>query len=539
MRGNAAVDDHANLVAHQERLLIDALLVGPVLVLGDQSAGLVQHPHLVRGRRDLSHAVAVAGLAIGQATGAVVAVPARDRTILDRIVGTGGLRALGHVQRVFAGMRGGGVRLDHALAVDGVIDADIRLDDIAVRVGHGDLAHAVLLGTADHHVLRVDRVVDPEPAAGVGMRLDVRRVQATGGDGVVPVGHRVAGLVGQPLRRRGGGLLAGLLGIRLALVGDRLGHAALPGDIHIPPTLARRPRLPRGVHIRVGRAHGGIALIGRGELLRHRLLGAVDATPMQDRGAAHVLGLRPVGGQADHIRRIGGVTRLARHLRSLRAHAQMIRRRCRLVLVQHDHHDRRLAGSLHIATHDRIHAVRRIIIERIRGLIYRASVLVGSGSHVSVPVVIPATGPGRRIPAGPVVDVVAAEDGWHRAHRDHTAVAVTLAGMTPPEARLAFRAGLIQSGLRLRDAIALQRHIGIVHGGAHRIKTRGRTPRAAGVVLVLPELHRDQVAALAGLVAAATARERGRRDDTAGTKRGDRGHRRDTGFHLPTKVHKK
>lgn len=41
-----------------------------------------------------------------------------------------------------------------------------------------------------------------------------------------------------------------------------------------------------------------------------------------------------------------------------------------------------------------------------------------------------------------------------------------------------------------------------------------------------------------GWVAAATARERGRCDDAAGTKRGDRSHRRDTGLHhLPAKVH--
>ena len=217
----------------------------------------------------------------------------------------------------------------------------------------------------------------------------------------------------------------------------------------------------------------------------------------------------------------------------------MIRRWCRLVLVQHDHHDRGLAGSLHITTHDRIHAVRRIIRETIRcAVILSACILIGVRCDVFVPVVVPAAGPGRRSRAGPVVDVVAAEDGWHRADRDHSAVAVALAGVTPLETGLAFRTGLVQCGLRLRDAIALQRHAGIVHGGAHRIKTRGRTPSARSIVLVLPELHRGQVAARAGLVAAATARERGRSDDAAGTKRGDRGQRGDTGFHLPTKVHK-
>lgn len=164
--------------------------------------------------------------------------------------------------------------------------------------------------------------------------------------------------------------------------------------------------------------------------------------------------------------------------------------------------------------------------------------MVGSGSDVGVPVVIPAAGPGRRSPAGPVVDVVAAEDGWHRADCDHSAVAVALAGVTPLETGLAFRTGLVQCGLRLRDAIALQRHARVVHGGAHRIKTRGRTPCARSIVLVLPELHRGQVAARAGPVAAATARERGRSDDAAGTKRGDRGQRGDTGLHhLPAKVH--
>ncbi|WP_231858521.1 hypothetical protein [Bifidobacterium catenulatum] len=109
--------------------------------------------------------------------------------------------------------------------------------------------------------------------------------------------------------------------------------------------------------------------------------------------------------------------------------------------------------------------------------------------------------------------------------------------MSLPETGLAFRAGLVQCGLRLRDAIALQRDAGIVHGGAHRIKTRGRTPRTTGVVLVLPELQYVHVSARAGLVAAATARERGRCDDAAGTKRGDRSHRRDAGLHhLPAKV---
>ena len=163
---------------------------------------------------------------------------------------------------------------------------------------------------------------------------------------------------------------------------------------------------------------------------------------------------------------------------------------------------------------------------------------MGVRCDVGVPVVVPAAGPGRRSRAGPVVDVVAADDGWHRADRDHSAVAVALAGVTPLETGLAFRAGLVQCGLRLRDAIALQSDAGIVHGGAHRIKTRGRTPCARSIVLVLPELHRGQVAARAGLVAAATARERGRCDDAAGTKRGDRSHRRDTGLHhLPAKVH--
>ena len=216
------------------------------------------------------------------------------------------------------------------------------------------------------------------------MRLDVSRVQAAGGDVVVDVvvvvmgrhvmgrhGHvmtvrqRVAGLVGQPFLGRGGGLLAGLLAVVLSLVGDRLGHVALLRHVNVPPALARRPRLPRGVHFLEGRAHCGAALVGCGELLRHRLLGAVNATPVQGRGAVHVLGLRPVAGQGDRVRSVLGVARLARHLRSLRAHAQVIGRWCRLVLVQHDHHDRGLAGSLHITTHDRIHAVRRIIIERI------------------------------------------------------------------------------------------------------------------------------------------------------------------------------
>ena len=110
--------------------------------------------------------------------------------------------------------------------------------------------------------------------------------------------------------------------------------------------------------------------------------------------------------------------------------------------------------------------------------------------------------------------------------------------MSLPETGLAFRAGLVQCGLRLGDAVALQSDAGVVHGGAHRVKTRGRTPCARSIVLVLPELHRGQVAARAGLVAAATARERGRCDDAAGTKRGDRSHRRDTGLHhLPAKVH--
>ncbi|VUX62207.1 Uncharacterised protein [Bifidobacterium pseudocatenulatum] len=539
VRGDAAVDDHAHLVAHQERLLIDALLVGPIIVLGDQSAGLVQHPHLVRGRRDLAHAVAVTGLAVGQAAGAVVSVPARHGTVVDLVVAAGRFRALWHVQRVEAGMRGGGVRLDHALAIDGIVDGNVRRHDVAVRVGHGHLAHVVLLGAADHHVPGVDRVVDPELAGGVGMRLDVRRVQRTGRDGVVAVPHRVAGPVGQPFLGRGGGLLAGLLAVVLSLVGDRLGHVALLRHVNVPPALARRPRLPRGVHVLEGRAHCGAALVGCGELLRHRLLGAVNATPVQGRGAVHVLGLRPVGGQADRVRSILGVARLARHLRSLRADAQMIGRRLRLVLVQHDHHDRRLAGSLHITTHNRIHAVRRIIREAIGCVvILSACIFIGVRCDVGVPVVVPATGPGRRSHAGPVVDVVAADDGWHRADRDHSAVAVALAGVTPLETGLAFRAGLVQCGLRLGDAVALQSDAGIVHGGAHRIKTRGRTPSARSIVLVLPELHRGQVAARAGLVAAATARERGRCDDAAGTKRGDRSHRRDTGLHhLPAKVH--
>ena len=134
MRGDAAVDDHAHLVAHEERLLIDALLVGPLLVLGHESAGLVQHPHLVRGRRDLAHAVAVAGLAVGQAAGAVVSVPARHGTVVDLVVAAGGFGRLWHVQRVEAGMRGGGVRLDHALAIDGIVDGNVRRHDVAVRV---------------------------------------------------------------------------------------------------------------------------------------------------------------------------------------------------------------------------------------------------------------------------------------------------------------------------------------------------------------------------------------------------------------------
>ena len=324
VRGDAAVDDHAHLVAHEERLLIDALLVGPTLVLGHESAGLVQHPHLVRGRRDLAHAVAVAGLAVGQAAGAVVSVPARHGTVVDLVVAAGGFGRLWHVQRVEAGMRGGGVRLDHALAIDGIVDGNVRRHDVAVRVGHGHLAHVVLLGAADHHVPGVDRVVDPELAGGVGMRLDVRRVQRTGRDGVVAVPHRVAGPVGQPFLGRGGGLLAGLLAVVLSLVGDRLGHVALLRHVNVPPALARRPRLPRGVHVLEGRAHCGAALVGCGEPLRHRLLGAVNATPVQGRGAVHVLGLRPVAGQGDRVRSILGVARLARHLRSLRADAQMI-----------------------------------------------------------------------------------------------------------------------------------------------------------------------------------------------------------------------
>lgn len=36
-----------------------------------------------------------------------------------------------------------------------------------------------------------------------------------------------------------------------------------------------------------------LPLLDAGELLRHRLLGAVNATPVQGRGAVHVLGLRP------------------------------------------------------------------------------------------------------------------------------------------------------------------------------------------------------------------------------------------------------
>lgn len=68
---------------------------------------------------------------------------------------------------------------------------------------------------------------------------------------------------------------------------------ALLRHVNVPPALARRPRLPRGVHVLEGRAHCGAALVGCGEPLRHRLLGAVNATPVQGRGAVHVLVFDP------------------------------------------------------------------------------------------------------------------------------------------------------------------------------------------------------------------------------------------------------
>mgnify|MGYP000066728270 CR=1 FL=1 len=80
------------------------------------------------------------------------------------------------------------------------------------------------------------------------MRLDVRRVQRAGGDGVVAVLHRLAGLVGQPFLGRGGGLLAGLLAVVLSLW--ETASAMLP-CFATSTSHQRLPAghgLPRGVH---------------------------------------------------------------------------------------------------------------------------------------------------------------------------------------------------------------------------------------------------------------------------------------------------
>ena len=171
-------------------------------------------------------------------------------------------------------------------------------------------------------------------------------------------------------------------------------HLALLRDVHVVIVGAGGPGFPCLVHVPETERH----VLGRVVVLRE-LFGrgagrAVQSGPMQGDGARHVLADRTVAtARGDRVGHVAGRAGLGERAAGLRADGQVVVRRCGLVLVEHDHHDRRLRGSPHITTHDRIHAVRRIIRETIRCAVALSTrIVICVWRNVGVPVVIPAAG---------------------------------------------------------------------------------------------------------------------------------------------------